>query len=103
MRLIDADALREVMYHEAFETDSDMQKWDGGCWIRYKMFERAVEASPTIDAVPVVRCKDCKHSEHWYGDRNRCFLWAEDGVGVFEDGYCSHGERKGGTSDGTYR
>lgn len=47
-RLIDADALRAKMYHEAFETDSPMQKWDSGCWIRYKMFERMEEAAPTI-------------------------------------------------------
>lgn len=48
MRLIDADALREKMYHEAFETDSDMQKWDSGCWIRYKMFENSIDSMPTI-------------------------------------------------------
>lgn len=47
-RLIDADALRQSMYHEAFETDSPMQKWDSGCWIRYKMFERLEESAPTI-------------------------------------------------------
>ena len=63
MKLIDADELRKVMYHEAFETDSDMQKWDGGCWIRYKMFEKAIDFVPTIDAVEVVRCKDCKHRD----------------------------------------
>ena len=49
MRLIDADALNERMYHDAFETDSDMQKWDGGCWIRYKMFENAIKDAPTIE------------------------------------------------------
>lgn len=48
-RLIDADALRAQMYHEAFETDSDMQRWDGGCWIRYKMFENAIDNAPTIE------------------------------------------------------
>ena len=47
-RLIDADALRQTMYHEAFETDSPLQKWESGCWIRYKMFERMEEAAPTI-------------------------------------------------------
>lgn len=47
-RLIDADALRQTMYHEAFETDSPLQKWDSGCWIRYKMFERMEETAPTI-------------------------------------------------------
>ena len=39
MRLIDADALGNRMYHESFEKDSDLQKWDSGCWIRYKLFE----------------------------------------------------------------
>lgn len=47
-RLIDSDALRQTMYHEAFETDSPMQKWDSGCWIRYKMFEQMEETAPTI-------------------------------------------------------
>lgn len=47
-RLIDADVLRQMMYHEAFETDSPMQKWDSGCWIRYKMFELMIEAVPTV-------------------------------------------------------
>lgn len=50
MRLIDADALNDSMYHEAFETDSELQKWDSGCWIRYKMFENHLENAPTIDA-----------------------------------------------------
>lgn len=48
MRPIDADALREAMYHEAFETDSDLQKWDSGCWIRYKMFERLRDSAPVV-------------------------------------------------------
>ena len=55
MRLIDADALNDSMYHEAFETDSELQKWDSGCWIRYKMFEKHLDMAPTVDAVPVVR------------------------------------------------
>lgn len=52
-----------------------------------------LEEVPTVDAVPVVRCKDCKHSELWYSDRRRCFLWCETGNSVFDDGYCSYGER----------
>lgn len=56
MRLIDADELNAKMYQEAFEKDSDMQKWDSGCWIRYKMFEKCINTAPTIDPV--------KH-EHW--------------------------------------
>ena len=40
---IDANILRERMYHAAFETDDGMQKWDSGLWIRYKMFQRILD------------------------------------------------------------
>lgn len=46
--LIDRDALSREMYHEAFETDSALQKWDSGCWIRYKMFEKHRDAAPVV-------------------------------------------------------
>lgn len=55
MRLIDADALNDAMYHEAFENDESyneknpMAKWDSGLWIRYKMFENAIDEAPTIE------------------------------------------------------
>lgn len=43
-----ADAFREIekaMYHQCFECDNDenMQKWDGGNWFRYKLFENVIE------------------------------------------------------------
>lgn len=57
MKLIDADKLRPEMYDAAFIKDSDMQKWDGGCWIRYKMFEKTLEEQDEA----IIRCKDCKH------------------------------------------
>ena len=47
-RLLDGDALRDGIYHEAFETDSELQKWDSGCWVRYKMFENHMDNAPTI-------------------------------------------------------
>ena len=52
MRLIDADALGNRMYHESFEKDSDLQRWDSGCWIRYKLFEQVLREMPTIDPKP---------------------------------------------------
>ena len=42
----------------------------------------------------VIRCKDCKHSEHWYRGKRRCFLWHEEGIDVFEYGYCNYGKRR---------
>lgn len=44
-------------------------------------------------AAPLIRCKDCKHSEPWYRDRRRCFLWDEGGVSVWDDGFCNYAER----------
>lgn len=35
--------LTELMYQKSFIEDSEMQKWDSGCWIRYKLFENCVE------------------------------------------------------------
>ena len=42
------DAIDEVsraMYHQCFEcnNDEDMEKWDSGNWIRYKLFENVIE------------------------------------------------------------
>ena len=52
-------------------------------------FMKKYSAEPKI-----IRCKDCKNSEHWYRDRRICFLWSEDGVSVFDDGFCSYAERR---------
>lgn len=68
MRLIDADALRARMYHDAFETDSNMQKWDSGCWIRYKMFEIAIASAPTIEPE---QTKMIKEIRKWINSGNR--------------------------------
>ena len=68
MRLIDADALQDVLYHEAFETDSDMQRWDSGCWIRYKMFENAIDNAPTIEPKWIPVSKRLPEAEYGESD-----------------------------------
>ena len=92
-RLIDAEALSARMYHDAFETDSDMQKWDSGCWIRYKMFENAIADAPTVDAVEVVRCKDCIL---WNKERQICDRFSSTWTAEHTkpNDYCCWGERK---------
>lgn len=38
--------LADEMYHEAMEVDHEkdgMQRWDSGCWIRYKLFEMVAD------------------------------------------------------------
>lgn len=55
---------------------------------------KLLETQPTIAQPEIIRCKECKYSEHWYKDKRRCFLWHEAGIDVFEDGYCNYAERK---------
>lgn len=66
-KYIDREAFMQSMYHEAFEKDSDLQKWDGGCWIRYKLLENVMSATPPADVRPVVHGKwifDCERKMH---------------------------------------
>ena len=48
--------------------------------------------APTVDAVPVVRCGECKHLE-FCGDATNLEV-----MGFY--GYCSRGERKEGADNG---
>lgn len=85
MRLIDADALIRTVH----------DKWDR-CFLfawgdktTADEVERIINDAPTIDAVPVVRCKDCEYYRE--GDK-----WCRGIVlcGAFDpNGYCSHAER----------
>ena len=59
----------------------------------------AADRIPAADVVEVVRCKDCKYSEHWYRDKRLCRLWYGEEkppapIDVFDDGYCSYGEMR---------
>lgn len=89
MKLIDADAFRHQMYHEVFEKDGEDQRWDSGCWMRYKLFEKVLKEQPAVDAVEVVRCRDCKHNPNdtWF----ECPI---SNLPYKEDRWCWKGERQ---------
>lgn len=53
-------------------------------------FMSTIKHAPTIDAVPVIRCKDCKYRQE---DTIFHKLYC-DGREVVADGYCWKGERK---------
>lgn len=77
MRLIDADAL---------------PKYTGYALSADKV-AMAVENAPTIDAVPVVRCKDCRYyQDNNGGYPNADCKWCKDETPDAND-YCSCGER----------
>ena len=82
-RLIDADALLEKMKRTS----------------RYFDVLFDVEEMPTVDAVEVVRCRECKH-HHWEQEPchgksvHYCKLPHMRGVEVFKEFFCYYGERK---------
>lgn len=59
MRLIDADWVLE--HTKPYELSDEDWSITGGTAIR--LIHNAIDQAPTIDAVPVVRCKDCKKGE----------------------------------------
>ena len=74
-----------------------------GC-IRYRSSlsceECVVNDAPTVDAVPVVRCRECKHRRKSIcGDGYQCcneYYGMASGVALKDDDFCSYGERKEG-------
>ena len=53
-----------------------------------------IKTAPTVDAVEVVRCKDCKYHEHTsVTGFEHCRLY---GLTMRFNDFCSYGERKGG-------
>lgn len=75
MRLIDADVFLEKMKGTYEEYVYDV-----------------LEELPTIDSVPVVRCKDCRYHE----DEQPGMVYCPATVGgwVEDDWFCKGGERK---------
>lgn len=101
MRLVDADAILKA------DENSDKALVLGSgksLEIAYALLKKKVEDAPTVDAVVVTRCKDCKHLRVW----NRkniyafcpkttiAFLPFEQDTRTF---FCSYGERKDGGDD----
>lgn len=60
---------------------------------------QAVLEAPTVDAVEVVRCAECKRFDPLYGEVGICLLHtaqAHGNVTMQPDDFCSYGERKDG-------
>ena len=84
-RLIDANALVDKFWQEECRTQTRRD------------FVAMVNYAPTVDAVEVVRCKDCKYfvqGEPY--DPCECMKWmVKFGVAyTTPDGYCHKAERK---------
>lgn len=66
---------------------------DGDSWCDGEIHGTTIMQAPTVDAVPVVRCKDCEHSKE-YEDGLRCLIWGRNLQKVLADDFCSLGAKK---------
>ena len=102
MRPIDGDLLMKTVFNDVVLVDGEVK----GVGL---ILAETVDNAPTIDAVPVVRCRECKHryTENcpmYFHD----FYWLE-GYGEYvdddtdhteDDYFCQKGERKEGADNG---
>jgi hypothetical protein len=58
------------------------------------MISAALNRTPVVDAVPVVRCKDCKHTDTDGCETPAIYCKKWDRWEMPEDFFCSYGERK---------
>ena len=90
MRLGDLDALYAEFEKAAWYNNAD----------RDEVAETLLLAAPTIDAVEVVRCKNCLY---WQSGENECEKWeycAFHNIGIGPHSFCSYGERKEADGNG---
>lgn len=110
-RLIDVDKFKAVngMKDDCADCDKELRGKSKACEfdrVYTKMdFCGWLDDAPTVDAVPVVRCKDCKHWKTAEGvklsKRLKCCTYhiGHKYVRCDED-FCSRGERKDGNDNG---
>ena len=90
MRLIDGDTLWEKLDDEPWYDNAD----------RDEIALPIVAAAPTVDAVEVVRCKDCKYLVDAVVNANGFLICDINDMEIKPEDFCSYGERRGGGEDG---
>ena len=93
-RFIDADRALEIVYERGIAHPNAYHLTN------YAM--AILQEVPTVDAVPVVRCRDCIGRSTWYNDAEYgCAVCGMSGMyPKSEDGFCSYGIRKDGDRNG---
>ena len=89
-RFIDADRALEIVYERGIAHPNAYHLTN------YAML--VLQEAPTVDAVEVVRCKDCIGRSTWYNDAEYgCAVCGMSGMyPKSEDNFCSYGIRKDG-------
>ena len=94
------DACKEIM--DAAKEDENWEVYDrmGAMFSIFVEAKLTLDAMPTVDAVPVVRCGECVYRSQtlkgsWCTNSKSCC----HGCLVRKDFYCADGERKDGESN----
>ena len=87
-RLIDANAL--ISYIDECSQESRFR-------VYYGYAKSFIDDAPTVDAVEVVLCRDCKYHEdtHVTGFEHCCLY----GLTMRYNDFCSYGKREGGSDN----
>ena len=93
-RLIDADALLDEFLKRYTERGRSRNLVFAACEIKQD-FADMISDFHTVDAVPVVRCKDCAVPHNMYTGCPKL-----NGLVTPPDFYCPFGERKDGDGNG---
>lgn len=82
MRLIDADDAKRTYTKDMFDTEEDFERVND-----------VLDYAPTVDAVVVTRCKDCKHRT----ESGNCGHPRHHGIlpSAYPYDFCNYGERRG--------
>ena len=102
MRLIDADRLNKPIYAEEDNITGSGMSYDEICGYNdgIDIAWNKIDQAPTIDAVPVVRCRECKHR-----GTDDCIFHIkgepadEELLLKLDNDFCSYGERKEGANN----
>lgn len=89
MRLIDADKLKAKVRAQEWKRDPTIM-------LALDWIYMLIDNSPTIDAVPVVRCSECRfRNTSWYDKRDmfESFCRWDRDESPNDDDYCSYGEK----------
>ena len=95
MRLGDLDLLKKRMCELCNQDYSDDPCEPSDC-----VFYNAIQNAQTIDAVPVVRCRDCKWLNHYTMECESDDVVTDHEGGAsyslnfYDDDFCSYGERR---------
>lgn len=86
MSLIDANALMKTVFNDVVLVDGEVKSVG-------LILAETVDKAPTIDAVEVVRCRECKHCdpENYHCDHP---MGTAAPLRRKPDDFCSYGERK---------